>query len=84
VYYVGHFDKNNINGKGKFNFKDGRKYKGNWKNNIMDRKGIFIWGSNFKYNGDYKNFKREGNCVNSFRSNLYDDAGRPTNPMGMA
>jgi len=40
-----------MNGKGKYEWDDGREYDGDWKNNLMEGKGIFTWKDGSRYEG---------------------------------
>ena len=50
-HYEGEFKDGKINGKGIYEWSDGRKYEGTWKNNNMHGAGIYTWPDGRKYIG---------------------------------
>ena len=55
-----------MEGKGKFEWFDGRKFEGIWKEDKMNGKGIYIWPNKDgerKYEGEYVKDKKEGTGV---------------------
>lgn len=60
LLYTGQFNNGFINGLGKLNFSDGRKYVGNIKNGIISGSGIFYINESEYYKGNFINFKKNG------------------------
>ena len=58
--YTGSFEKNEISGKGVFNWKNGDKYEGQMKKNKMDGFGRFTFNDGKIYEGEYKNGIKQG------------------------
>jgi len=60
--YEGDFVNDKFEGKGKYNYDDGKYYIGEWKNGLRNGKGIFYSKTgNIEYEGDFVNDKYEGN-----------------------
>ena len=51
---------NEIEGKGKYHWSDGREYEGDWVQNKMHGQGTFIYPDGKKYIGEYKKDKKDG------------------------
>ena len=49
-----------MNGFGKFEWPDGRKYEGNYKNDKKEGYGVFSWPDGRIYKGNWKNGRQEG------------------------
>ena len=49
-----------MNGKGKFEWPDGRIYDGEYKNDKKEGHGDFTWPDGRKYDGNWKNGKQDG------------------------
>jgi hypothetical protein len=58
--YEGQFDKDEINGKGKYIWNNGEEYEGDFVKGIKHGKGIYKWPDGCKYEGDYNNGIRQG------------------------
>lgn len=52
-FYNGEIENEEPNGKGVFNFNDGRIYDGEWRNGIMEGCGNMVWPSGKKYKGEW-------------------------------
>ena len=61
----------NINGIGKFTFRDGRKYEGEFKNNKMEGYGILNWPDGKLFVGQFKEDIQEGFGVFYSRKKTY-------------
>jgi hypothetical protein len=49
-----------MNGEGKFEWPDGRKYEGGYKNDKKEGHGIFSWPDGRKFDGNWKNGRQDG------------------------
>ena len=60
--YEGEFVNDKYEGKGKYNYEDGKYYIGEWKNGLRNGRGILYYkNGNILYEGDFVNDKFEGN-----------------------
>ena len=60
LYTKESLNKNNIDGKGKMRWTNGRIYEGEWRENKMDGDGLFLWEDGREYEGQYKNDRKHG------------------------
>ena len=49
-----------MNGKGVFEWPDGRKYEGEYKNDKKEGHGVFTWPDGRQYDGNWKNGRQDG------------------------
>ena len=49
-----------MNGKGKFEWPDGRIYDGEYKNDKKEGHGVFTWPDGRQYDGNWKNGRQDG------------------------
>ena len=58
--YQGEFLNNEIDGRGRYEWKDGKVYEGQWSHNLMHGFGILIFPDGNRYEGEFVKDRREG------------------------
>lgn len=72
--YVGHWEKDEMSGKGTATLPDGSIYEGEFKNSLFEGSGRFTWPSGDVYSGNWRVGKMDGagKYVNATDGNTYE------------
>ncbi len=74
--YEGDFKYDQIDGKGKYTYRNGDVYNGDFENNKMNGRGIYNWVDGSKYEGEFKNGLPDGYGVFTFAASPGTAAAR--------
>ena len=61
--YIGEFNQDLKEGRGRFEYKNGDIYAGEWKNDQMEGKGVYTFNNGNIYEGEFKNNKQDGKGI---------------------
>ena len=61
--YIGEFNQDLKEGRGRFEYKNGDIYAGEWKNDQMEGKGVYTFNNGNIYEGEFKNNKQNGKGI---------------------
>ena len=61
--YIGEFNQDLKEGRGRFEYKNGDIYTGEWKNDQMEGKGVYTFNNGNIYEGEFKNNKQNGKGI---------------------
>lgn len=67
IIYEGHFENNDVHGRGTCGYSDGSKYEGVWKHGVRDGRGLYTLSDGSVYEGRFRNDKMEGNATFKIR-----------------